>query len=458
MEERHEISKVPTSGDRRPAGGKSVGGRCCHRGLADGGARGAVGRRRRTRDRRGDRRVRRPTGPPRDPRARWDGMAGRNGGRRAGSGGDRWSRAPYIGADRRTVPDRSAPLPRSSVGRGTHQAGGEGVAPSRARCRRGPDRHRPPPGAPTHEVERSGAGRPASGLRRLGRSPRSPACGRGRGATARRRGEVSVVTATEFLVLSAVGLAVSGLLVAWLAGLLGRERFGWWVVGTALGPLSLAPLLSSVRAVRRAPLEPWVFGSDAAEGSPRVLAVAPTPAGLAAVVSALSRRLGWMTPRVTPALSVAVEYRLRKPSASAALEREVDGALRSADVRIMHAGLMAERKVLFGEPVPAVLAELGRVDYACVVIARKGWRVRRLPEKIALLSPCPVLVTDVTPAGRHPVIGLDPAGGRTQASDAGRAAAGRRGEADGAQHSHLGARSHEGRHPDPEEGSTAKRR
>jgi len=133
-----------------------------------------------------------------------------------------------------------------------------------------------------------------------------------------------------------------------------------------------------------------------------------------------------MAPRVTPALSVAVECRLRKPSASADLEREVDGALRSTGVRIVHPGSVAERKVLFGEPLPAVLAELGRVDYDCVVIARKGWRVRRFPEKIALLSPCPVLVPAVTPAGRHPLIGPDPAGGRTQTCDAARAAAGGR--------------------------------
>lgn len=208
------------------------------------------------------------------------------------------------------------------------------------------------------------------------------------------------MTVTGLLFLSAAVLAASGVLVAWLAGLLGRERFGWWVAGTAMGPLALAPLLSSVRADRRAPLEPWVFGSDAEEGSSRVIAVAPTPADLGAVVSALNRRLGWMASRVTPALSVAAEYRLRKPSASAHLEREVDGALRSTDGRIMHSELMAERKVLFGEPVPAVLAELGRVDYDCVVIARNGWRVRRFPERIVLLSPCPVLVADVTPSGR----------------------------------------------------------
>lgn len=231
------------------------------------------------------------------------------------------------------------------------------------------------------------------------------------------------MSATEFLFLWAVVLAASGVLVAWLAGRLGRERFGWWVVGTALGPLALAPLLSSVLADRRAPLDPWVFGSDAAEGSPRVLAVAPTPVGLAAAISVLRRRLG-MAPRVTAALSLGVESWPRKQSDACGLERKVDGALRSTDVRIMHAGWAAKRKVLFGERVPAVLAELGRVDYDCVAIARNGWRVRRFPEKIALLSSSPVLVVGVTPTDRRPVIGLDPAGERTQTCDAGRATAG----------------------------------
>ncbi len=202
------------------------------------------------------------------------------------------------------------------------------------------------------------------------------------------------MTATEFLVLVVLVFSASGVFVAWLAGRLGRERFGWWVVGTAMGPLSLVPLVGSVRAVRRVPLEPWVFGSSAEDVSPRMLAVASTPADLAAAVSTLHHRLGWMEPCVTTALSMAVECRLRKPSPSDDLERELDDMLRSSDVTTKHSGHVVQRKVLFGEPAPAVRAELGRVDYECVVVVRKGWRDRRLPEKIALSSPCPVLVTD----------------------------------------------------------------
>jgi hypothetical protein len=59
------------------------------------------------------------------------------------------------------------------------------------------------------------------------------------------------VSGTTMLALAALILLASGLLMSWLAGRFGLERFGWGIVGAALGPLALAPFVGEVRASRR---------------------------------------------------------------------------------------------------------------------------------------------------------------------------------------------------------------
>jgi hypothetical protein len=57
---------------------------------------------------------------------------------------------------------------------------------------------------------------------------------------------------TAMLVLAALGLAAWGLLMSQLAARLGLDRFGWGIVGAALGPLALVPFIGELRATRRA--------------------------------------------------------------------------------------------------------------------------------------------------------------------------------------------------------------
>ena len=54
------------------------------------------------------------------------------------------------------------------------------------------------------------------------------------------------------LALAALGLGIWGLLMSRLAAWFGLDRFGWGIVGAALGPLSLVPFIGQVRAARRA--------------------------------------------------------------------------------------------------------------------------------------------------------------------------------------------------------------
>ncbi len=53
------------------------------------------------------------------------------------------------------------------------------------------------------------------------------------------------------LLLVALALGTWGLLMSWLAGRFGLDRFGWGIVGAVLGPLALAPFVSQARASRR---------------------------------------------------------------------------------------------------------------------------------------------------------------------------------------------------------------
>ena len=54
------------------------------------------------------------------------------------------------------------------------------------------------------------------------------------------------------LALAALGLAIWGWFMSRLAARFGLDRFGWGIVGAALGPLALVPFIGEVRASRRA--------------------------------------------------------------------------------------------------------------------------------------------------------------------------------------------------------------
>lgn len=59
------------------------------------------------------------------------------------------------------------------------------------------------------------------------------------------------MSATTMLVLAALVLGAWGLFMSWLAARFDLDRFGWGIVGLALGPLALAPFIGEVRASRR---------------------------------------------------------------------------------------------------------------------------------------------------------------------------------------------------------------
>lgn len=59
------------------------------------------------------------------------------------------------------------------------------------------------------------------------------------------------MSATAFFAIVAGVFVAWGLVMAWLAGIMGKPRFGWWLLGTTLGPLSLAAFIGSLRRPRR---------------------------------------------------------------------------------------------------------------------------------------------------------------------------------------------------------------
>jgi len=59
------------------------------------------------------------------------------------------------------------------------------------------------------------------------------------------------VSGTTMLLLAALGLGAWGLFMSWLASRFDLDRFGWGIVGAALGPLALAPFVSQVRSLHR---------------------------------------------------------------------------------------------------------------------------------------------------------------------------------------------------------------
>ena len=72
---------------------------------------------------------------------------------------------------------------------------------------------------------------------------------------------------------------VWGLLTAWLVGRFGRCRFGGWVIGTLLGPLSLPAVVALARADRRQPPASMPVSHHSQPGALRVLVTAANPAG-----------------------------------------------------------------------------------------------------------------------------------------------------------------------------------
>ncbi len=59
------------------------------------------------------------------------------------------------------------------------------------------------------------------------------------------------MSGTTMLLLAALALGAWGLVMSWLAARFDLDRFGWGIVGAALGPLALAPFVGEVRALRR---------------------------------------------------------------------------------------------------------------------------------------------------------------------------------------------------------------
>lgn len=204
------------------------------------------------------------------------------------------------------------------------------------------------------------------------------------------------MTGTEFLFSVGAAFAAWGLLTAWLAGRLGRDRFAWWFIGTALGPLSLAALVGQVQTARRDPPLPALVEPPPNRPGPHILVAADRPGGLVAAAATARARLGWMAPVATLALLADAEAAPIGPVTAARLERERAPAARRAFAHARAA--LGDRavgcEILFGEFGPAVVAEARRGGYACVVL-RAGRHARR-----ALPSPCPVLV--VAPATRRP--------------------------------------------------------
>lgn len=92
---------------------------------------------------------------------------------------------------------------------------------------------------------------------------------------------------------------VWGLWTAWLVGRLGRCRFGGWVIGTFLGPLSLPAILALAHADRRQPPAPLPLSHHSRPGAFRVLVSAADPAGLLADATAAHRHLVAGDPGVT---------------------------------------------------------------------------------------------------------------------------------------------------------------
>ncbi|MFA5786583.1 MAG: hypothetical protein WDA71_06310 [Actinomycetota bacterium] len=192
---------------------------------------------------------------------------------------------------------------------------------------------------------------------------------------------------TVFFVIALAALAACGILTAWLAGRLGRSRFGWWVIGTFFGPLALPPLFTLVREARHHPLEPWLLGPPTTKGVPRVLAVSGSGTGLAAAAAAVSKRLGWMNPAVDLAIVADAEHG-RTATRDPDWERVTCSLFEEAERTLAVAP--AQREVLFGEFAPAVAAHLSRGTYALAALG--SGRERRAAARLVLRTRVPLLV------------------------------------------------------------------
>lgn len=198
----------------------------------------------------------------------------------------------------------------------------------------------------------------------------------------------------SWLLAALTAWVVWGLLTAWLVGRLGRCRFGGWVFGTFLGPLSLPAIVAMARADRRQPPAPLALSRHSRSGAPRVLVPAANAAGLLAAATAARRHLGAGDAVVTLAVVVDADLAPTGPSLPPRLREELHDRL-PAVFGAAEAALDAaptERLVLFGAPGWAVAAELGRVDYRCAVLSAHRWPGgRRALARLALGTTTPTL-------------------------------------------------------------------
>ena len=95
-----------------------------------------------------------------------------------------------------------------------------------------------------------------------------------------------------FFGLTVMLFVVWGLFMAFLARRLGRVPFAWWLVGTALGPLSIVPFLAVGRNAphrsssgRRRRSEPRAATSSATGCGPEMKAADEEPQSMAEVAS-----------------------------------------------------------------------------------------------------------------------------------------------------------------------------
>lgn len=207
------------------------------------------------------------------------------------------------------------------------------------------------------------------------------------------------MTASEFLTIVAASLLLWGVLTAWAAKRLGRDPWTWWILGTFLGPLSVAPLLALTLGDRGKPAASRRVGASSAwrgrtEGG-GILIVATRAALLPAAAIAAGRHLGWICSRTTLATVAGADASLAQHGDLTDDAGSKTGAydrLGRAERALPQPA--AEHRVLFGPFVPAVASELRGGRYELAVAGRRPRRMdARQVARLALASPCPLLVT-----------------------------------------------------------------
>jgi len=164
------------------------------------------------------------------------------------------------------------------------------------------------------------------------------------------------MSATVALAALALVLMCTGLVLAGVMGRRGHDPFGWWLLGTVLGPLALPLALSAERKRRSAVVRVLRQGTPGGGPVDVLVGIDGSPEAAAALMAALDLlgpRLGRLTLAAVTRPDGSVEQRREVARSCGELER------RAAVVeawRTEHAPLLADRSC-----APELVLEAGRL-------------------------------------------------------------------------------------------------